>query len=95
MQIRHRYCVFPGCRRPAADAQADHRRDHAKHGPTEDENLEPLCRRHHALKTSGGWRLIKRDATTYLWVSPLGRRHLVKIEPVAPPLPDPLDTDVA
>jgi len=91
MQVKHRCCVFPGCRRPAADTQADHRHDYAKLGPTHEDNLGPLCERHHDLKTRWGWRLVKRDDTTYVWISPLGRRHVVTIEPVAPPLPDPPD----
>jgi hypothetical protein len=95
VQIRHRCCVFPGCRRPAAEAQADHRLDWSKHGPTVEANLGALCQRHHTLKTQGGWRLLKTDEITYQWVSPLGRRHLVKIEPVAPPLPSPPDSDTA
>ena len=89
VQIRHRYCLFPGCRRSAADSQADHRFDHAKGGVTLEQNLGPLCEAHHDLKTRWGWRLIKRDGETYVWISPLGRRHVVTIEPVAPPLPDP------
>jgi len=89
VQIRHRFCLFPGCRRSAADSQADHRFDHAKGGVTLEKNLGPLCEAHHDLKTRWGWRLNKRDAETYVWVSPLGRRHVVTIEPVAPPLPDP------
>jgi hypothetical protein len=95
VEITHRYCVFPSCRRPAADSQADHRFDHAKGGVTLEPNLGPLCERHHDLKTRWGWRLVKRDDTNYVWISPLGRRHLVKIEPVAPPLPDPPDTNAA
>ena len=91
MEIKHRFCVFPGCRRPAADSQADHRYDHAKGGATLEKNLGPLCEAHHDLKTRWGWRLIKQDDQTYLWISPYGRRHIVTIEPVAPPLPDPPD----
>jgi len=89
VQVTHRCCLFPGCRRPAADTQADHRHDYAKLGPTLEHNLGPLCERHHDLKTRWGWRLTKHDPITYIWISPLGRRHVVKIEPVAPPLPDP------
>jgi len=56
---------------------------------TLEKNLGPLCEAHHDLKSRWGWRLIKRDEETYVWISPLGRRHVVPIEPVAPPLPDP------
>ncbi|HEX3335243.1 MAG TPA: hypothetical protein VHS54_02205, partial [Jatrophihabitans sp.] len=35
------------------------------------------------------WRLTRRTQHTYLWTSPLGRRHLVHVPPIAPPLPPP------
>jgi hypothetical protein len=89
-QIRHRTCLFPGCRRPAAQADQDHRHEHARGGPTTEDNLGPGCRHDHRLKTTGGWRLIKRENGSYLWISPLGRKHLVEIDPITPPLPDPL-----
>jgi hypothetical protein len=89
-QIRHRTCLFPGCRRPATQADQDHRHEHASGGPTTADNLAPGCRHDHRLKTTGGWRLIKRDHDTYLWISPLGRKHLVDIHPITPPLPGPL-----
>jgi len=91
VQIRHRYCLFPSCRRPAGQTQTDHRHDYAHGGVTLEKNLGPLCEAHHDLKTRWGWRLIKQDDQTYLWISPYGRKHLVTIEPVAPPLPDPPD----
>jgi len=90
VQVKHRSCSFPGCRRPAAQSQVDHRRDHAKHGPTHEDNLGPACAHHHDLKTRWGWRLVKRDERTYLWISPLNRRHVVTIEPIAPPFPAPI-----
>jgi hypothetical protein len=89
-QIRHRTCLFPGCRRPAAQADQDHRHDHGRGGQTTEQNLGPGCRHDHTLKTSGGWRLIKREQGSYLWISPLGRKHHVEIDPITPPLPDPL-----
>jgi len=95
IQLTHRYCLFPTCRRPAADSQTDHRHQYAHGGATLEPNPGPLCERHHDLKTRWGWRLIKRNHHTYLWISPLGRRHLITIEPVAPPLPDPPDTTAA
>lgn len=89
-QIHFQHCVFPGCRRPASDCDLDHRRDHSRGGRSDEENLEPGCRHDHGLKTGRGWRLIRRDEHTFVWVSPLGRRHVVPIEPVAPPLPAPI-----
>jgi hypothetical protein len=95
IEITHRHCIFPACRHPATDSHADHRHDHAQRGPTTEANLAPLCQRHHDLKTRWGWRLTKHDQITYTWISPLGRRHLVTIEPVAPPLPGHPDTTAA
>ena len=89
-QVKHRTCLFPGCRRPAAECDLDHREDHGRGGLTLDPNLGPGCRHDHRLKTTGGWRLIKRDDETYAWISPLGRTHVSHVDPVAPPLPDPL-----
>jgi hypothetical protein len=94
-------CIFAGCRRPATDCDLDHHRDHHRGGRTEPLNLGPGCRHDHGLKTSGGWRLTRHDQHTYLWTSPLGRRHLVHVEPIAAPLPAPIprttpaETDLA
>jgi hypothetical protein len=92
VQITHRSCTYPGCRRPATDSETDHRHDYAHGGPSLEDNLGPACKAHHALKTKRGWRLLKPDQHTYLWISPLGRRHLSSINPIAPPLPEPMPT---
>ncbi|MDT4923867.1 MAG: hypothetical protein QOG01_1580, partial [Pseudonocardiales bacterium] len=88
-QITFQTCLFPGCRRPAADCEQDHRREHARGGRTEAANLAPGCRHDHDLKTTRGWRLTRRDQRTFVWISPLGRRHVVRVPAVAPPLPPP------
>ena len=80
-------CIFPSCRRTAADCDLDHHRDYTRGGRTEGRNLGPGCRHDHTLKTSGGWRLSRRDDNTYVWISPLGRKHVVEIDPIASPLP--------
>ena len=89
-QLRYRTCTFPGCRRPASACDQDHRRDHSRGGRTDEDNLAPGCRHDHMNKTARGWRLIRSDEGTFVWVSPLGRRHLVHPAPVAPPLPAPI-----
>jgi hypothetical protein len=83
-------CVFRGCRRPATDCDTDHRREHHRGGPTQEDNLQPGCDHDHALKTTGGWQLHRHNPHSYLWISPLGRHHLVPIDPIAPPLPAPV-----
>jgi hypothetical protein len=84
------HCVFRGCRRPASDCDADHRREHSCGGLTTEANLQPGCDHDHELKTTRGWRLIRRDRHTYVWISPLGRTHVVTIDPIAAPLPAPV-----
>jgi hypothetical protein len=90
VETRFQRCVFPGCRRPATDCDLDHRRDHSRGGRTDEENLAPGCRHDHRIKTAGGWRLVRRDESTYVWISPLGRRHVVTVEPIAAPMPAPV-----
>jgi hypothetical protein len=50
-------CCFPGCRIRARDCDLDHRipydSEDPERGPTCSCNLQPLCRRHHRLKTAG------------------------------------------
>jgi hypothetical protein len=93
-QISFQRCLFAGCRRPASECDLDHRRDHARHGRTDEENLEPACAHDHDLKTARGWRLIRRDTNTFVWISPLGRRHVVHREPIAAPLPAPIPREL-
>lgn len=54
---RDRTCVVPGC--PVTDhLEIDHWRvDYAQGGPTALHNLARLCGRHHAMKTTLGWKL--------------------------------------
>ena len=75
--LRDVTCVFPWCTRPARrlhpDQHAcdrDHVVPHAREGPTCSCNIAPLCRRHHRLKTHGGWTYTVLEPGTYLWSSP-------------------------
>ncbi|MDT4927121.1 MAG: hypothetical protein QOG01_4834, partial [Pseudonocardiales bacterium] len=88
-QITYQTCIFPGCRRPATDSDQDHLRDHALGGPTTPENLAPACRHDHMNKTARGWRVRRIDQRSFVWISPLGRRHRVHLPALAPPLPPP------
>ena len=74
-------CVFPGCRMPARNSDLDHRQAWAEGGPTDEENLEPLCRHDHRLKHAG-WKLEGLETGEYLWTSPLGLKYTV--DPRAP-----------
>jgi hypothetical protein len=90
VQTRYQRCVFPGCRRPATTSDLDHRDDWATGGLTTEANLGPLCRHDHTNKTSRGWTLTRTSSNHFRWTSPLGRTHDVRIPPVAPPLPKPI-----
>jgi hypothetical protein len=87
-------CVFPGCAVPARRCDLDHidafdHRHPESGGRTRPDNLAPLCRQHHRLKTFGGWSY-HRAHDTFVWVSPLG---MTVRRPVTPLLPtvDPPD----
>lgn len=72
---RNRVCVFPGCRHPARGCDLDHTEDWVRGGPTEVENLAPLCRHDHRLK-HGGWQVAPLGSGTYRWTSPLGHTYI-------------------
>jgi hypothetical protein len=73
--LRQGSCVFPWCTRSARTADMDHIDLYDPSGiggPTSDDNLAPLCRRHHRAKTHTRWRYDKIDPTTFVWRSPAG-----------------------
>ena len=70
-------CVFPWCTRPAEACDMDHVIPYAEGGPTASDNLAPLCRRHHRLKTHhSGWGYTVLEPGSYLWSSPHGYQFL-------------------
>jgi hypothetical protein len=81
IETRYPHCVFPGCRAPARHSDLDHRQRWADGGPTTDANLAPLCEHNHGAKDRGGWKVELVNPQTFLWISPLGIKHLVEIEP--------------
>ncbi|MEV3858556.1 DUF222 domain-containing protein [Streptomyces sp. NPDC050095] len=75
-------CAFPSCRMPAARCDLDHvipfnHTDPARGGATSPDNLQPLCRRHHRLKTEHtGWQVTRNTATgTTTWEAPTGHTY--------------------
>lgn len=76
VQLRDRICAFPGCRMPAIGwCDLDHVKSFNQEYPelgglTTHENLIPLCRHHHRLKTARLW-LTHRDASnnTITWTA--------------------------
>ena len=74
--LRDHTCVFPWCTRSARKADADHVIPYAEGGTTSSDNIAPLCRRHHRLKTHSDVGL--HDART---------RVLPVVEPARLPVP--------
>ena len=73
VNLRHATCVFPGCRRPAAQCDADHTIAYQTGGKTCLCNLAPLCRHHHEVKQAPGWRLEQPEPGVLVWQTPSGR----------------------
>jgi hypothetical protein len=63
VRAREPHCRFPGCRRPANRCDLDHAIPWPR-GSTTPDNLGPLCRRHHNLKTHGGWQLLPEASSS-------------------------------
>jgi Domain of unknown function (DUF222)/HNH endonuclease len=81
VSARDGYCSFPTCAMPAARCDLDHvtpfdHRRPERGGPTTAENLQPLCRRHHRLKTHGRWSVRHSETPTItVWTSPSGHSY--------------------
>ena len=77
LMARDRICRFPGCRQPARIADIDHAHAWDEGGSTSAENMGLLCRRHHRMKTVGGWNLESHGDGSCLWTSPSGKTYVV------------------
>jgi hypothetical protein len=81
--LRDLTCVFPWCTRPARPlrpdqhrADCDHITPHRDGGATCTCQIAPLCRRHHRLKTHGGWSYHLLEPGSYIWTSPHRYQYL-------------------
>jgi hypothetical protein len=72
IEHRDRRCCFPGCRRPVRHCDADHSTPFHRGGATCPCNIAMLCRRHHRLKQTPGWRLEHLWPGVILWIGPTG-----------------------
>jgi hypothetical protein len=77
---RDRVCRFPGCSMAAERCDQDHGRPYDKGGDTSSCNCHCLCRRHHILKTTGGWTLECHGDGSLTWISPNGMQLFVAAE---------------
>jgi len=74
--LRDHTCVFPWCNRSARKLDADHVIPYAEGGTTSSDNVAPLCRRHHRLKTHSAWTHTMLEPGSFLWSSPHGYQFL-------------------
>lgn len=78
---RDRVCRFPGCRRTGQSSDIDHALSWESGGETNPANLGLLCRRHHRMKTHGGWKLESNTDGSCTWESPIGKQFFVPARP--------------
>jgi Domain of unknown function (DUF222) len=76
VRCRDLTCRFPGCDRPAIDADIDHTIAYADGGPTHAYNLKCLCRLHHLIKTFWGWSDQQLPDGVVIWTSPSGHTYV-------------------
>ena len=84
LMARDRTCRFPGCAQPGHRTDIDHAIPWEEGGRTSPENLGLLCRRHHQMKTHGGWRVESFKDGSCEWLSPRGKKFFVEVRPVGP-----------
>ena len=75
IEMRDRFCVFPGCRISATRSDIDHIVAIADGGKTTDDNLAPLCRYHHRIKHDHRWTYQRLPNGNYQWKSPTGHTY--------------------
>jgi len=68
---RDQLCVWPGCRRPAARTEKDHRVPYPD-GPTSIINLDDLCKPHHRAKHTLGYQVRREPNGDYVITTPRG-----------------------
>jgi len=82
VEERNPFDVFPYGVRRSRVCDLDHTIPFDHHnkagvGQTRPENLGPLSRYAHRLKTHGGWRLAQPQPGVFRWESPLGYQYFV------------------
>jgi hypothetical protein len=76
VRCRDLTCRFPGCDRPATEADLDHTIPYSQGGATHASNLKCLCRQHHLIKTFWGWQDQQLPDGTVIWRSPSGHTYV-------------------
>ena len=74
IRARTARCCAPGCGAQAITSEIDHTVPHPV-GPTCEDNLGPLCQRHHHAKHAPGWHLQQTRPGVMRWTTPSGRTY--------------------
>jgi hypothetical protein len=83
VRLRDGVCARPGCPASAETCDLDHTVEYhappagTPPGATSADNLGPLCRRDHRLKTDGGFVLRQPAPGVFEWTTPTGHRYRV------------------
>ncbi len=79
LEQRNPVDAFPFATKPARSCDMDHTQAYRSGGPgqTRMDNLGPLSRFPHRVKTHGGWQLDQPQSGVFEWTSPMGYRYLV------------------
>jgi hypothetical protein len=72
VMARNARCTAWGCGRPAASCDQDHTTPWDDGGLTCECGLAPLCRHHHQIKQSEGWKLEQPQPGVLIWTTPAG-----------------------
>ena len=89
--LRDAHCAFPGCNRDSRACDLDHLTPYVPideggpPGQTRPDNLAPLCRTHHRVKTHTAWDYTRLDDGGYAWTSPSGQHYDVTPSDRRPP----------
>lgn len=87
--IRDQRCRFPGCSARASSGEVDHALPWDAGGNSDRANLGSLCKRHHQVKTHGGWTIqASVDSGACDWISPSGQTYAHAAVPLDSSLAD-------
>ena len=75
LRAMYRTCAFHGCDTPFDRCEIHHIDPWERGGPTDLDNLIPLCSRHHHVVHEGGWRLDLTPDRTLTITRPAGVVH--------------------
>ncbi|MGI9621723.1 MAG: DUF222 domain-containing protein [Acidimicrobiales bacterium] len=79
LTVRDGGCIFPGCDTPAPWCDGHHVIAFIDGGPTDLYNIALLCRQHHGLTHSNGWRMrqsldpTQHNGALFAWETPTGK----------------------